>query len=88
MHLAIDPEMQRLIDEKLRTGQYRSAEDVVRAGLAALKQQDSSGDFHPGELDAVLAEGERSITEHGTLNADEALRARRERRANLRPERE
>lgn len=88
MHLAIDPEMQRLIDEKLRTGQYGSAEDVVRAGLAALKQQDFSGDFHAGELDALLAEGERSITDHGTLNAGEALRARRERRANLRAERE
>lgn len=87
MHLAIDPGMQRFIDEKLRTGRYASAEDVVRAALAALKQQDFLGDFRPGELDALLAEGEQSITDHGTLESDEALRARRGRRSTLRAER-
>ncbi len=33
-------EEQAFIDTKLRTGAYRSAEDVVRAGLALLDQQD------------------------------------------------
>ncbi len=32
-------EEQAFIDTKLRTGAYRSAEDVVRAGLALLDQQ-------------------------------------------------
>lgn len=88
MHLTIDSEMQRFIDEKLRSGRYASAEDIVRAGLAALRQQDSLGDFRPGELDALLAEGEQSIAESGTLVADEALRVRRNRRSGLPAERQ
>lgn len=88
MHLTIDSEMQRFIDEKLRSGRYASAEDIVRAGLAALRQQDTLGDFGPGELDALLTEGEQSIAESGTLAADEALRVRRNRRSGLPAERQ
>ena len=50
----------------------------------ALDQQEQLGDFEPGELDSLLAEGERSIQKHGTIDGDEAFRRRRERRARAR----
>jgi len=78
MHLAIDPDMQEFIQNKLRSGQYSSAEDVVRAAFAALKQQEYLGDFRPGELEALLAEGEQSISGQETLEAEDALRIRRQ----------
>ncbi len=81
MRLAIDNEMQQFIDEKLRAGRYASAEDVVRAALAALRQQEFLGDFASGELESLLAEGEQSISSEGTLDADEAMLARRHRRS-------
>lgn len=86
MQLAIDAQMQRFIDELFRSGRYTSPQDVVRAALAALQQQDFLGDFRPGELDGLLAEGEQSISDHGTVEADEALRTRRDRRSIPRSE--
>ena len=41
MTLSLTPQMQRFIDERVRTGRYASAEDVVRAGLASLSQQEA-----------------------------------------------
>jgi putative addiction module CopG family antidote len=34
MTLELSPEMQRFIDEEVRSGRYEKAEDVVLAGLA------------------------------------------------------
>jgi putative addiction module CopG family antidote len=70
MRLSLSPETQELIGAKLKTGQYESADDVVRASLAALEQQEQFGDFAPGELDELLAEGERSILKEGTIAAE------------------
>jgi putative addiction module CopG family antidote len=82
MNMPIDPDMKELIDRKVESGQFESPSDVVRAALAALNQQECFGDFRTGELDGLLAEGERGIAAQGTLDADEALTARRTRRVS------
>ena len=84
MHLLLDPDLQKLIEEQISSGGYESPGDVVRAALTALKQQEQFGDFVPGELDQLLAEGEASIEQEGTLDGAEAFEARRLRRAALR----
>jgi putative addiction module CopG family antidote len=38
MNIALSPETQKLLEEKLQTGVYRSADDVVHAALEALDQ--------------------------------------------------
>ena len=81
MNLSLDPEMQRLIDERVKSGRYATPEDVVAAALLTLDQQEWFGDFDQGELDELLAAGERSITQDGMLDGGEAFRIRRERRA-------
>ena len=82
MSLALQPEVQKLIDDRVASGKYLSAEDVVAAAIVSLIQQEQFGDFAVGELDELLAEGERSIRGEGTLDGDEAFRMRRERRAH------
>lgn len=84
MNLSLDPEVQRLIDERVQSGRYATAEDVVAAALLTLDQQERFGDFASGDLDEFLAEGELSIAESGTLDGEEAHRLRREARANKR----
>ncbi len=84
MNLFLDPELQKLIDERVKSGRYASAEDVIAAALLSLDQQESFGDFATGELDGLLAEGEGSIREQGSLDGEEAARLRRERRADKR----
>lgn len=78
----LDPKLRKLIDERVKSGKYASPEDVLAAALLTLDQQERFGDFAAGELDDLLAEGERSIEMDGTLDGDEAFRLRQMRRAN------
>ena len=82
MNLSIDPEVQKLIEAKLKSGQYATAQDLIAAALLSLDQQEWLCDFTPGELDLLLSKGEESIKQSGTLDGDEAHRDRKSRRAN------
>ena len=81
MELALDADTQRIIDQTVRSGRYRTREEVVAAAVTAFVAGQTPGDFAPGEWDRLLAEGEASIEREGTLDGDAALAARRERRA-------
>ena len=81
MNVSLRPDLQRFIEQKVSSGQYATPDEVVQAGLAALKQQESFGEFEPGELSALVAEGEQSLREFEALDADDALMARRARRS-------
>jgi antitoxin ParD1/3/4 len=84
MILSLQPDVQQRIDELVSSGKYSTPEDVVVAAIMALDQQEQFGDFEARELDHLLAEGERSIEEEGTLDGDEAFRLRCQRRAEKR----
>ena len=60
MDVPFSPDVKRMIQQRMRDGGYASAEDVLRAALLSLEQQEQFGDFGPGELAALLAEGEAS----------------------------
>ncbi len=84
MNLSLSSNIQRLIDERVKSGAYATPEDVVAAAILTLEQQERFGDFTPGELDELLAEGERSIGQEGTIDGGQAFRGRRQRRARVR----
>ena len=67
MKLTLNSGVQKRIDERVKSGQYATAEDVVSAAIMTLDQQERFGDFAPRELDRLLEEGEKSMVEHGTL---------------------
>ena len=60
MTVSLPPHVERLIEERIRSGKYRTAEDVIAAAVSTLDQQEAFGDFVAGEMDALLDEGERS----------------------------
>jgi putative addiction module CopG family antidote len=62
MTLSISTKTKKLIDERLKSGRYKTADDVVAAAVSQLAQQEQTGDFEPGELDRLLEEGEKSGT--------------------------
>ncbi|MBY0526765.1 MAG: hypothetical protein K2R98_25460 [Gemmataceae bacterium] len=78
MNLSLTAEVQKLIDDRVKSGKYATREDVVAAAILTLDQQEHLGDFGIGELDALLVEGERNIEQEGTLDGDEAYRKRAE----------
>jgi len=80
MNVPLRPDIEAFVDEMVRSGQYATREDVIQAGLVALRQHEFFGDFISGELNEIIAEGERSLDRSPMLDADEAMRARRARR--------
>jgi Arc/MetJ-type ribon-helix-helix transcriptional regulator len=81
MQITLPSDVEAAVRTRVDSGAFASPEDVVRAALVALQQHEQFGDFAPGELDGLLAEGEASIAKEGTLDGDEAFEARRARRA-------
>jgi Arc/MetJ-type ribon-helix-helix transcriptional regulator len=73
----LSAQTRQLIEDRMKRGGYASPDDVVAAALASLDQHERFGDFEPGELDRLLAEGE---ADGDFLDGAEALAARRRRR--------
>ncbi|HEY8667019.1 MAG TPA: hypothetical protein VIL86_10155 [Tepidisphaeraceae bacterium] len=86
MNVSLKQELVKLIDQRLKSGTYATPEDVVAAAIVNLDQQERLGEFEAGELDALLAEGEKSIAEEGTLDGDEAFDLRKANRDRQRLE--
>ena len=40
MNVSLTPELERLVNDKVTTGMYRTASEVIREGLRLLKQRD------------------------------------------------
>jgi Arc/MetJ-type ribon-helix-helix transcriptional regulator len=83
MKLTLGPDAEQIIQEQLRNRKFADAEAVVLAGLKSLSAA-APDEFDAGEMQALLAQGEESIAREGTLDADEALAARRARRQHPR----
>jgi Arc/MetJ-type ribon-helix-helix transcriptional regulator len=73
MTLSLPPKIKKLINDRVRSGKYRTPEDVVAAAMSSLDQHDRIDEFAPGELDALLAEGERDIRHGDVMEADKAF---------------
>lgn len=79
MSFSLSREAERLIEEKIRSGRYQSAEEVVLAGLGSLEQEELFGDFKSGEWNALLQQGEESLAEGTSADSAEVLKTLRER---------
>lgn len=73
MSIELDDAAKRLIEKLVRSGKYANAQEVLTAALQSLEDQQDYGDFAPGELDALLEEGQRSLREHGPMPLDEFI---------------
>lgn len=82
MQISLNEKLSKFVEERVRSGQFASPEEVVHAALAYFRQQEVVNSFPRELLTRLIDEGERSIAEHGLLDADEAFNARRERRAS------
>jgi len=58
MNVSLTPELERIVDQKVKSGQYNSASEVVREGLRLLQQRDN---MHEAKLNALRAEIQKGI---------------------------
>ena len=63
MNITITPDLELLINEKIASGLYHSASEVVHAGLRLLKEQDESQQLRLHELKREIAVGLRQLDE-------------------------
>jgi Arc/MetJ-type ribon-helix-helix transcriptional regulator len=84
MELSLPAKYRKLIDDRVRSGKYATAEDVVKAALTTLDQNDRFGDFAAGELDRLIEEGERTFRREGGIPAEQEFREIRQRSAKRR----
>ncbi len=84
MQVSLSPDVARFVNDQLASGAYATAEDVLDAAVSALEQSGKFGEFAPGELDALLAEGERGLERDGAVAADEVFDGLRRRSAERR----
>ena len=49
MAVTLNPEQKRIVNEELRSGQYKSAEEVIWQALEALREKASRHTAKPGE---------------------------------------
>jgi Arc/MetJ-type ribon-helix-helix transcriptional regulator len=83
MTVTLSPEDSRFVEERVRAGDFRSVEEAVGIALGRLRS-DWPGEFEPGELDALIAEGEADIERGDVVDADEVYRQLREKSAAFR----
>lgn len=78
MEIPLTPEDQQFIEAQVKVGRFPSAQDVVGAALERLRRDEddaaaTAGEFDPGELDALVAEGEADIERGAVVDADEVF---------------
>lgn len=77
MNLTITPELERLIEHRMKTGRYATPQDVMTAALCRLDEDEKLGEFEAGELARLLQEGEDSgLPLDGETVLDELKRLR------------
>jgi antitoxin ParD1/3/4 len=54
MSYSLSPDIQKLIEDRIRSGHYSSAEDVIAAAITHLEQQDRLADLPPDELELLF----------------------------------
>ncbi len=61
MNVSLTPELEELINQKVATGMYHSASEVVREGLRLLKEQDDLKRIRTEDLRRDITRGKEQI---------------------------
>lgn len=81
MNVSLTPELERMVDEKVKTGLYSSASEVVREALRLLHQFDEARQREIEELNRKIDLGLAQADRGEVLSGEESRRLTRARRA-------
>ncbi len=75
MNIILTPELETLVREKIESGNYHSASEVVRDALQLLKEQDQLRELRRAEIRREVMKGVEQIRngEYTTYNSAEEL---------------
>ena len=89
MNVSLTPELERLVHQKVESGRYLSASEVVREALRLLEERDQLRELKLEELRKLVAIGieEADQDEVGPLDVDATLARVRNRKATVQEKR-
>jgi len=72
MNISLTPELEQLVSDKVKTGLYQTASEVIRDGLRLLNERDQRLEALRGEVRSGFEAVERGeFTEYDETNIDE-----------------
>jgi antitoxin ParD1/3/4 len=73
MNVSLTPELEKLVQEKVKTGRYNSASEVVREALRLLEEQDQLRALRLEEVRKKIAEGLEALDRGEGMDGEEAI---------------
>ena len=73
MNVNLTPALERLVQDKVRSGRYHSATEVVGEALRLLEERDQSWELRRQELRAKIAEGLDSLRRGEGVDGEEVF---------------
>jgi len=61
MNVSLTPELEQLVHQKVRTGRYTSASEVIREALRLMEERDQLDNWRKDEIRAQIAAGLASL---------------------------
>ena len=81
MNVSLTPELEQLVADKVRSGRYTSASEVIREALRLLEEQDQLRQQRLAEINRKIDKGLDQLAKGQSIPADQVLsRLRRTRR--------
>ena len=84
MNVSLSPELEQLIEAKVKSGMYNSASEVIRAGLRLLQEQDELRQIRLHELKREVREGLDEIERGEVVDGDDVFQELAERNLKFR----
>ena len=73
MNVSLTPELEKLVQEKVKSGRYNSASEVMREALRLLEEQDQLRAIRLDEVRKTIAEGLESLDGGEGIDGKEAF---------------
>jgi antitoxin ParD1/3/4 len=73
MNVSLTPQLEQLVHDKVKSGRYLSASEVVREGLRLLEERDHLHSLHLAELQQKLNPGVEQADRGELLESDDVF---------------
>jgi antitoxin ParD1/3/4 len=84
MNVSLTPELEKLVTEKVESGLYQSASEVIREGLRLLDNQDRIREVHLNEVRRKIEAGLDQLDRGEGIPGDQAYARMKQKSAEFR----
>ena len=84
MNVSLTPELEKMVEEKVKSGRYQSASEVIREGLRLLDDQDRLKALHLDEVRKKIRVGLEQLDRGEGIPGEQVFAAMKQRSAAMR----